>query len=49
MARCDQSIKAAILMLVADMYEYREARIVNQMVTENKTVEMLLSSYRVYQ
>ena len=41
------AIKAAILMLVADMYEYREARIVNQMVTENKTVEMLLSSYRV--
>jgi len=43
------AIKAAILMIIGDLYENREAKITGLMQTENYTVMMLLSSYRVYQ
>ena len=41
------AIKAAILMLVGDQYEFREAKTSGQYYSENTTVNMLLSSYRV--
>lgn len=44
------AIKAAILLIVGDLYENREAQVVGSgiQVTPNKTVHMLLDSYRVY-
>jgi len=41
------AVKAAILMIVGDLYENREAKITGVMQTTNPTVMMLLSSYRV--
>lgn len=39
-------VKQAILMLVADMYENREAQIIGQTVRDNPTVERLLFPIR---
>lgn len=41
------AIKQAILILVADMWENREAQIVGTIATDNATVERLLWSYRI--
>ena len=44
-----QAVKSAILMLVGDLYENREAKIVGLMQSTNPTVDMLLDPYRNYQ
>ena len=44
-----QAIKSAILLIAADLYEHREAKIVGLMQSVNPTVEMLLNPYRNYQ
>jgi uncharacterized phage protein (predicted DNA packaging) len=41
------SIKAALLLLVADLYENREAATAGVKIESNPTVERLLSPYRV--
>jgi len=43
------AIKQAILILVSGMYEFREDRIVGNLVIKNDTVDMLLAPYRNYQ
>jgi len=42
------AVKAAMLILIGDMYENREAQIVGTIIQDNKTVMMLLNTYRVY-
>ena len=44
-----QAIKSAILLIAADLYENREAKIVGLMQSTNPTVDMLLAPYRNYQ
>ena len=45
-----EAVKAAILLIAADLYEVREAQIVgNTAVIENRAVKALLNPYRVYQ
>ena len=41
------AIKSAILMIIGDLYENRESKITGLMQTNNPTVMMLLSNYRV--
>lgn len=41
------SIKQALLLLVGDMFENREAQVVGSIVQDNKAVERLLHFYRV--
>lgn len=41
------SIRAAILLVVGDLYENRESQIVGVSVSKNQTVENLLNFYRV--
>jgi len=43
-----QRIKSACLLLIADMYQNRGELIIGQSVTENKTVQRLLSSCRLF-
>lgn len=40
-------IRSAMLLTIGDLYENREAQIVGVSVTDNKTVERLLSMYRL--
>jgi len=41
-------IKAAILLILADLYEIREPGVVGTIYTPTKTVENLLASYRLF-
>ena len=43
------AVKAAILLIVGELYENRESSITGLMYTKTKTVEMLLAPYRFYQ
>ena len=43
------AIKAAILLIVGDLYENRESSVTGLMYAKTKTVEMLLAPYRFYQ
>lgn len=45
-AMTPKRVKQAILILVADMYENREAQIVGSIVAQNETVERLLFPIR---
>jgi len=40
------SVKAAMLLIVGDLYENREAQVIGATVAENPTVERLLHFYR---
>jgi uncharacterized phiE125 gp8 family phage protein len=40
-------IRSAMLLVIGDLYENREAQILGTIVTENKTVERLVSTYRL--
>ena len=42
------AVKAAILLMVGDLFENREGKIVGTIQSVNPVVEMLLSSYRIY-
>jgi uncharacterized phiE125 gp8 family phage protein len=44
---CPQAVIQAILLMVGDMYEYREAKVANA-VSSNPTVHALLNPYREY-
>jgi uncharacterized phiE125 gp8 family phage protein len=43
-----KAIKQAILMMVGDMYENRESKIVGTIATENKVAQDLLFPYKVF-
>lgn len=44
------AVKAAALLIIGDLYENREGQVLYPgQIQENKTVQMLLSAYRVYQ
>jgi uncharacterized phiE125 gp8 family phage protein len=44
-----EAVRSAILLIVGDLYENREAKIVGLMSSTNPTVDMLLHPYRNYQ
>ena len=41
------TIRSAMMLVIGDLYENREAQILGTIVTENKTVERLLSMHRL--
>jgi len=43
------AVKAAILLIVGELYENRESSVTGLMYAKTKTVEMLLDGYRFYQ
>ena len=49
-ARTDvpQAIRSAMKLVISDLYENRESKIVGTISTENKTVNRLLASYRLF-
>lgn len=47
-ANVPESVKAAILLVAADLYEYREGKIVGTIQSDNPTVHALLHKYRIY-
>lgn len=39
-------VQSAVLLMVGDLYEHREAQIIGQQMYVNRTVDFLLSPYR---
>lgn len=44
-----EAVKSAMLMIVADLYENREAQVTGMTIEANRTVNRLLNFYRAYQ